>query len=232
MEQKTQDEGQHTATESERQPFIDLPSRFDRYEALVEVFATIILGLATLATAWSGYQSARWGGVQAANFNRAGAMRTESVRASNQAGQLVQIDIAIFMNWINAFADENDALADFYEERFSDRLAPAFSTWIESDPRNNPEAVQSPFTLPEYVVGKQVEADRLEKNAEELFALGMEANQTSDEYVVNTVILASVLFLAGIQSRFRSIWLRLAIIVVGLIILSVGLYNIISLPIQ
>ena len=232
MEQKTQDEGQQTATESERQPFIDLPSRFDRYEALVEVFATIILGLATLATAWSGYQSARWGGVQAANFNRAGAMRTESVRASNQAGQLVQIDIAIFMNWINAFADENDALADFYEERFSDRLAPAFSTWIESDPRNNPEAVQSPFTLPEYVVGKQVEADRLEKNAEELFALGMEANQTSDEYVVNTVILASVLFLAGIQSRFRSIWLRLAIIVVGLIILSVGLYNIISLPIQ
>jgi len=232
MEQKTQNEEQQTATESERQPFIDLPSRFDRYEALVEVFATIILGLATLATAWSGYQSARWGGVQAANFNRAGAMRTESVRASNQAGQLIQIDIAIFMNWINAFADENDALADFYEERFSDRLAPAFSTWIESDPRNNPEAAQSPFALPEYVVGKQVEADRLEKDAEELFALGMEANQTSDEYVVNTVILASVLFLAGIQSRFRSIWLRLAIIVVGLIILSVGLYNIISLPIQ
>mgnify|MGYP001826022560 CR=1 FL=1 len=232
MKQNTQDEVQQTETETERKPFIDLPSRFDRYEALVEIIATIILGLATLATAWSGYQSARWGGVQAANFNRAGAMRTESVRASNQAGQLVQIDVAIFMNWINAFADENDALADFYEERFSDRFTPAYSAWIESDPRNNPEADQSPFSLPEYVVGKQEEADRLEKNAEELFALGMEANTISDEYIVNTVILASVLFLAGIQSRFRSLWLRLAIIIVGLIILSIGLYNIIILPIQ
>jgi hypothetical protein len=232
MEQKTQDEVQRTETETERKPFFDLPSRFDRYEALVEIIATIILGLATLATAWSGYQSARWGGVQAANFNRAGAMRTESVRASNQAGQLVQIDVAIFMNWINAFADEDDALADFYEERFSDRFTPAYSAWIESDPLNNPEAAQSPFALPEYVVGEQVEADRMEKNAEELFALGMDANEISDEYVVNTVILASVLFLAGIQSRFRSIWLRLAIIIVGLIILSIGLYNIIILPIQ
>jgi hypothetical protein len=231
MEEPTSAE-QGAPTKSDRKPFLDLPSRFDRYEALIEVFATIVLGLATLATAWSGYQSARWGGVQAANFNRAGAMRTESVRASNQAGQLVQIDIAIFMNWINAFAAEDEALADFYEERFSDRLAPAFSAWIETEPRNNPEAAQSPFALPEYVVGEQVEADRMEKNAEELFALGMDANGISDEYVVNTVILASVLFLAGIQSRFRSIWLRLTIIAVGLIILSVGLYNIISLPIQ
>ena len=43
------------------QPFIDLPSRWDRWEPLAEVVATFILALATVATAWSGYQSARWG---------------------------------------------------------------------------------------------------------------------------------------------------------------------------
>ena len=42
-------ESQHQA-----QPFIDLPSRWDRWEPLAEVIATIILALATLATAWSG----------------------------------------------------------------------------------------------------------------------------------------------------------------------------------
>ena len=33
-------------------PFIDLPSRWDRWEPLAEVIATVVLALATLATAW------------------------------------------------------------------------------------------------------------------------------------------------------------------------------------
>ena len=70
-------EAQHQA-----QSFIDLPSRWDRWEPLAEVIATVILALATLATAWSGYQSARWGGEQSTKFSQAGALRTESTRAS------------------------------------------------------------------------------------------------------------------------------------------------------
>ena len=232
MEEITQGEGQQTATESERQPFIDLPSRFDRYEGLVEILATIVLGLATLATAWSGYQSASWGGVQSTSFSQAGATRTESVRASNQGGQLAQIDVGVFMNWVNAYATDNTPLADFYEARFSERFKPAFDAWLETNPVNNPEAPKTPFTMQEYVVDKMVEAEQLEKQAEELFKQGTVANQTSDDYVINTVILASVLFLAGIQSRFRSLWLRLALVIFGLGILSFGLYRILTLPIQ
>ena len=74
-------------------PYIDLPSRFDRWEPVAEVVATIVLAIATLATAWSGYQAARWGGVQSTSYSQAAALRTESVRTSNQAGQLAQIDI-------------------------------------------------------------------------------------------------------------------------------------------
>ena len=75
---------------------IDLPTRFDRWEPLAEVLATIVLAFATLATAWSGYQAARWGGVQSTSYSQAGALRTESTRASTQAGQLAQIDIASY----------------------------------------------------------------------------------------------------------------------------------------
>ena len=35
-------------------PFIDLPTRFDRWEPLAEVIVTVVLAFATLATAWSG----------------------------------------------------------------------------------------------------------------------------------------------------------------------------------
>ena len=110
--------GEEKSQQGGRTPYIDLPTRFDRWEPLAEVIVTFALALATVATAWSGYQAARWGGEQSASYSQAGALRTESVRASNQAGQLVQIDIGLFTNWINAFAAEDARLTNFYEQRF------------------------------------------------------------------------------------------------------------------
>ena len=106
-------------------PFIDLPTRSDRWEPLAEMIATVILALATLATAWSGYRSARWGGEQSSKFSQAGALQTKMNRTSTSAGQITQIDIGIFTNWINAFAKDNQALADFYRNRFR----PEFGQW-------------------------------------------------------------------------------------------------------
>lgn len=212
-------------------PFIDLPSRYDRWEPLAEVIATILLALATLATAWSGYQSARWGGVQATKFSQAGALRTESVKASNAAGQIAQVDIGLFANWINAYASENDRLTEFYQERFREEFIPAFEAWLATDPANNPEAPKSPFGMPEYVISFEQEAERLVNEAEAAFAEGSVANQISDDYILNTVFLASVLFLAGIQSRFRSVPARLGIDLLALIILGFGLFNLATYPV-
>jgi hypothetical protein len=56
--------------EQERQPFLDLPTRYDSWEPWVEFIATFVLALATVATAWSGFQSARWGGEQSTKFSQ------------------------------------------------------------------------------------------------------------------------------------------------------------------
>jgi hypothetical protein len=213
------------------QPFIDLPSRWDRWEPLAEIIATVLLALATLATAWSGYQSARWGGVQSTNYSQAGALRTESVRASNQAGQIAQVDIGLFTNWVNAFAQDNQELADFYEQRFRPEFKVAFEAWLATDPKNNPEAPKSPFSMPEYTVSQAQEAEHLEQEAAKTFEEGAAANQTSDDYILNTVILASVLFLAGVQSRISTVPARMIIVILGLLILAYGLVNIASYPI-
>lgn len=220
------------ATESSARPFIDLPSRWDRWEPLAEIIATILLALATLATAWSGYQSARWGGVQSTMYSQAGALRTESTRASTQAGQLIQIDVGLFANWINAFANENELLADFYEARFRPEFKVAFEVWLATDPRNNPDSPSSPFAMPEYTVSKIEEAEQLAQDASKSFDEGSAANQTSDDYILNTVVLASVLFLAGMQSRINSVPLRMLIVILGLGILIFGLYNIATYPIE
>ena len=213
-------------------PYIDLPTRWDRWEPVAEVIATVVLALATIATAWSGYQAARWGGVQSTSYSQAGALRTESTRSSTQAGQIGQVDIGLFANWINAFATDNQELATFYQERFRDDFNIAFEAWLATNPRNNPEAPDTPFSMPEYRISQAEDAARLETEAEEMFAAGSEANQTSDDYILNTVILASVLFLGGLVSRFKAMAARWVIIVFSLAILAYGLYNILTYPIQ
>lgn len=218
--------------QNQGQPFIDLPSRWDRWEPLAEIIATIILALATLATAWSGYQSARWGGEQSTKFSQAGALRTESTRASTKAGQIAQVDIGLFTNWVNAFAVDNQELVDFYEDRFRPEFELAFEAWLATDPKNNPDAPKSPFSMPEYTVSFAVEADLFEKEAAKTFEEGSAANQISDDYILNTVFLASVLFLSGVQVRMKSVPMRMLIVILGLLILGYGLVNIATFPIQ
>jgi hypothetical protein len=232
MEDKGETTNKQVESGSAATPYIDLPTRFDRWEPAAEVIATIVLAFATLATAWSGYQAARWGGVQSTNYSQAGALRTESTRASAQAGQLVQVDIGLFTNWINAFAAEDQRLADFYEERFRPEFKPAFEAWLATEPVINPDAPPTPFEMPEYQVSKAGEAIQLEKEAEQMFAEGTAANETSDDYILNTVILASVLFLGGIASRFKAMSARWVIIVFSLAILAYGLFNIFTYPIN
>lgn len=213
-------------------PYIDLPTRFDRWEPLAEVIATLVLALATVVTAWSGYQAARWGGEQSSSYSQAGALRTESVRASNQAGQLIQIDIGLFTNWVNAFAAGDQQLTGFYENRFRDEFKPAFEAWIATEPVANPDAPSTPFEMPEYRVSAAEESSILEEQAAESFAKGEAANQIGDNYILNTVFLASVLFLGGIASRFKAMSARWVIILFSLGILVFGLVNIIIYPIQ
>jgi hypothetical protein len=213
-------------------PYIDLPTRFDRWEPLAEVIATLVLALATVVTAWSGYQAARWGGEQSSSYSQAGALRTESVRASNQAGNLIQIDIGLFTNWVNAFAAGDQQLTGFYEDRFRDEFKPAFEAWIATEPVANPDAPSTPFEMPEYRVSAAEESSILEEQAAESFAKGEAANEIGDNYILNTVFLASVLFLGGIASRFKAMSARWVILLFSLGILVFGLYNIITYPIQ
>ena len=204
------------------------PDLFDRWSELV---SAVLLGLVAIATAWSGYQSARWGGTMSIKFSQAGAMRTESTRAQTSAGQLVLLDVAMYLNWISAYGDGNQELADFYAERFRPVTKKAVDDWLAMDPMNNPDAPASPFASTEYRETMMAESDRLEEEAAALFQEGTEANQQSDDYILNAVILASVLFLGGIAPRFTWRPIRLGILAVAVALLALGLYNLIIYPV-
>jgi hypothetical protein len=212
-------------------PESESSSRLPSFERWTETLTAIMLGVVAIATAWSGYQASRWGGVQASSTAAAGALRTESTRASILGGQLVQIDMAMGMQWINAYADGDEELMDFWYARLRPEFQQVMDVWLATDPANNPDAPPGPFQMPEYNVSLVEEADQLQEAAKTATAESAAANQQSDDYILNAVILASILFLGGIVSRFDWRPVRVGIIVVALVLLAMGLYNLATYPV-
>lgn len=175
----------------------------DRRKRNAEIYATFLLALATIASAWSAYQATRWSGEQATAFSEASANRTESTRASTTGGQLATIDVTLFAEWAAARAADRGDLADFWEERFRSEFKPAFEAWLASDPLNNPDAPGTPFQTEEYALADLEESERLLAVAEERAADARTANQRGDNYILTTVLFAIVLFFAGTASKFE-----------------------------
>jgi len=200
-------------------------------EQWTEILSAVLLAVVAIGTAWSGYQSAQWGGIQSLHFNKASSLRVESTRASALGGQLVTIDVIIFQGWVDAYAAENENIMDFYEDRFRDEFIPAFDAWVATDPVNNPDAPSGPFLMEEYQVASMQEAEQLEEEASVLFTEGEQANQRSDDYAFSTVLLATVLFFAGIATRFEWQPIRWVLLAIGIGLLVFGMYTMLRLPI-
>jgi hypothetical protein len=150
----------------------------------VEAVATVILALAAVATAWSGYQASRWHGEQAIAFSHANAARVESTRASNLANAQTEIDVATFTQWVDAYARHESRLADFYRRRFRGEVQPAVAAWVATHPLENPNAPLTPFAMPNYRLAAAARADRLEVAAEAAAAEASRDIQQANDYVL------------------------------------------------
>jgi len=181
----------------------------------VELLATILLAVAAVATAWSTFQSTRWRGEQTADYSKATAARIQSSEASTRAGQLTQVDIATFIQWVNASVAGDRKLADFYRRRFRAEFQPAFTAWLATHPRTNRSAPLSPFAMPQYRVAEAVKSQQLNTAAGTYADTAGTANQRSDNYVLAVVLFASSLFFAGISTKLRSLRQREVLLALG-----------------
>jgi hypothetical protein len=84
--------------------------------------------------------------------------------------------------------------------------------------------------MPEYHPAEAERAAQLERNADHLVEDGSTARDRADEYVLNTVFFASVLFFAGISLRISTERLRIGILALGVAFLVYGVVQIILLP--
>jgi hypothetical protein len=211
-----------------------------------ELFEAIILSIAAVLAAWTGFQAAKWSGVQANSYSQAGASRVESTRASTRAGQETTVDVIAFTQWLQAAeaeglltrqADPNavhvpdpNVLSGFLYERFRPEFKPAVDAWIATRPRTNASAPPTPFAMPEYKVAAAAEAARLEQRAEEQSAAARQANQRSDNYVLMTIVFATVLFFAGISSKMDTFRARTLLLGVGTTLLVGAVIVVLTFP--
>jgi hypothetical protein len=190
-------------------------ARRARFDRRFELAATLLLAMAAVATAWSAYQSARWHSEQAKAQSASIAARVESTRAANVANRQAQIDVALFTQWVDAFAREETELAAFYRKRFRPEFEPAFEAWVATRPRTNPEAPLSPFAMPQYKLAATATADRLEAQAAASSQDVGSFIQRADDYSLAVVLFAAALFFAGISTRLHSPTPRMAILGLG-----------------
>ncbi len=194
--------------------------------------ATVLLALATVATAWSGYQASRWGAETTKATMRGTAARVESTRASDLANAQAQIDVATFIQWADAYASGNQLLRDFYYERFRPEFKPAVLAWIATRPLKNPNAPKTPFAMSQYTSEARDESVRLETQADAWAATARRNVQRSTNYVLGVVLFAAALFFAGMSTKLASGRLGVAMLTIGIVVFACTLVWIAVSPVS
>jgi hypothetical protein len=199
-----------------------------RFEA-IEIIEALILALVAVATAWSGYQAAKWAGMRAENYAQASRLRVTAEGLATLAGQERIYDSDTFNSWLAAKLDGKAQMADFFERRFREEYRPAFAAWIDTDPFNNVKAPPGPIFMPDYHNAKHEQFLVLTKQAGDVADQGTKSGETGDQYVRITVLLATVLLITAIGQRFRFKVVRVAFMIVAFALLCLPLWQLLVL---
>lgn len=200
------------------------------HDRLIAITEAILLSVVALLAAWAGYSAAKWGTYSSLSLARASAARSKSSLASIQATQIRTLDSVSFNAAETAFASGNTRLFRLTIRRLRPGYRPAVDAWLATHPLKNPNAPPDPSYMPQYRIPEEAEAVALSARSNAYFNDGASAAATADKYVRLTVLLAAVLFLVGIGSRFPLRSARYVLVGVAGALLVVSVVQLLGLP--
>lgn len=193
--------------------------------------SAVVLASAGMFTAWAGFQSDQWSGVQLTGFTAYGGQKIQAAKLEADAERTKSMEMALLGAWMNAEASGQPRLAHFYRERLPPNLRPAFEEWYAMRPLENSKAPRSPFELPSYSRA-DTGARELNAKADATFKAAQEADRIADSFGQGNVMLAMAMFFAGITQVFRVRKVQMVLLSVGVMACVLGLARVLSLPMQ
>jgi hypothetical protein len=189
----------------------------------IEIAAAALLALATIMSAFSAYAASQWSSSESEQYNKANAALVESIGLSDKANAELAVDIEMLSNYVNALMQGNTALAQLYvTDAFSDSLKTAFAAWTQAKANNQPDLPSSPFGMPEYKNKHQEESEALKRKSSAYAEKAKDNAKHSNNYILFTVAFASVLFFAGISTKFNGKGVKVAMLSMGMAVFVVA----------
>jgi hypothetical protein len=195
-----------------------------------EVVAAVVLAVVTILTAWSAFQATKWGGVMAIRFSEAAVARTTATQANETLDVKRAVDAGLFVEYVAARTAGEDDVAEAIANLFRAEFRPAFAEWQDS--AGDGLGPDTPFDLESYRLPEQEVADEASAAADQSGEQAREARGIADNYVLLTVLSASVLFFAGVATKFRSERVQRAMLWIAGVLLVAAIALLVSYPIR
>jgi hypothetical protein len=199
-------------------------------DRLIEMVAVLVLGLATVGTAWCGYQAAQWNGIQATSMTASTDARVEASRLFGLATQKASYDSSMIAQYAEAVQAGNTRLATFYRETLIRKeLLPVIDRW-----QAQIKAGGVPTRLIDdtsYMTSQFGPYQSAGAKADAATAASLKAGDVQHSYVINTILLAVALFFSGVTSSFTYLPARVLLVLAAIASLGVAAVNLADLPV-
>jgi hypothetical protein len=202
-----------------------------RPNRVLEILAVVLLGIATVGTAWCGYEASRWNGEQADLAQDSSDLRVEASRQFGLATQAVAFDANLVAQYAQASVDGNTELQTFYRETlFREDFLPILDRWEEQIAAGGGTPPRL-FDDDEYLQQQLGPYQETVTRAEALAGDSAEAGENADDYVLITLLLATALFFAGVTTSFRVRLARLLLLAASSFTIVYSASRLVDLPV-
>jgi hypothetical protein len=199
----------------------------DRWLSIAEA---VLLSLVAVLAAYSGFAAAKWSTDSSVALAHASSERTTATREAALGLVIRTQDSVSFNAWFTAFTLHNQSAERLAIRRLRPGYRVAFDAWLATDPAHNRSAPPGPAYMPQYVVPEQRAAAQHDALANAEYAHGEKSGANSDDYIRDTVFLATVLFLIGISTHFSLRPARRGLVGVGTVLMLFSVLQLLTLP--
>jgi hypothetical protein len=200
------------------------------HDRTLSIIEAVMLAVVALLAAYTGYASAKWNTESSVRLAAASADRTEANRAALDAQNLRNFDSTTFNTWFTAYVAGDSTAETVAVRRFRPPFKIAFDAWLANDPFTNAKAPPGPTYMPQYKQPELAQANALDAKATNDYTLGVQAGSNADNYIRDTIYLATILFLIGISGHFRFLRIRVSLVVLSGLMMIVAIVEIATSP--